>query len=178
LVTPLFRRLLGSTIETLPPVLRAAHDARDDQHWVGRAEVRASRNPLARLLCRMMRLPPIGEDMPVSVAFDRRGDREYWHRSFAGRRYESVLHVSETGLMIERMGPATNIFRVSVTAETLHLDLIGFRFLGIPVPFWLRPHCHAVEREDDGRYVFDVPVSVPWLGAIIHYTGRMERRDD
>ena len=174
---PLFRRLLGPAIDTLPPSLRAAHDSDQDQRWSGRAKVEASRSPLARLLCRMMRLPAPGSDVPVTVTFKRQGDGERWCRDFAGRRYESTLS-ERRGLMVERMGPATNIFRVSVEDDALRLDLVGFRFFGIPLPPALRPHCHAREREQDGRYLFDVPVSLWWLGRIIRYTGRMERHHD
>ena len=174
---PLFRRLLGADIDALPPSLRAAHDRGEDQRWSGLAEIEASRNPLARLLCRMMRLPAPGSDVPVTVTFERCGDGERWVRDFAGRRYESILS-ERRGLLVERMGAATNIFRVSVEDRALRLDLIGFRFLGIPLPAVLRPHCRAGEREEDGRYVFDVPISLRWLGRIIRYTGRMERHDD
>lgn len=173
----LFHRLLGSTIDDLPPVLCEAHDSRIDQRWSGLAQVEANPNPLARLLCLMMRLPAPGTAIPVTVQFERRGGAEHWHRDFAGRRYGSTL-VEREGLMIERMGMATNIFRVSVEDSALRLDLIGFRFLGVPLPSALRPHCHARENENDGRYVFDVPVDLWPFGQIIRYTGRMERIDD
>ncbi|MFE8584372.1 DUF4166 domain-containing protein [Sphingomonas sp. NCPPB 2930] len=174
---PLFRRLLGSTINDLSPVLRDAHDSRMDQRWRGVAQVETHPNPLARLLCLMMRLPAPGTAIPVTVQFERRGSAEHWHRDFAGRRYHSTL-VERDGLMIERMGMATNIFRVSVEDGALRLDLIGFRFLGVPLPSTLRPHCHAREHGNDGCYVLDVPVDLWPFGRIIRYTGRMERIDD
>ena len=103
---PLFRRLLGSTIDDLPPVLREAHDSTIDRCWRGVAQVEANPNPLARLLCRLMRLPAAGTDIPVTVRFERRGTAEHWHRDFTGRRYRSTL-AERDGLMIERMGMAT-----------------------------------------------------------------------
>lgn len=172
----LSRHLLGPAIDALPPSLRAAHDGGGDQRWSGLAEVTASRHPLARLLCGAMRLPAPGSDVPVTVTFERRPGGERWVRDFAGRRYESTLS-ARRGLMVERMGPATNIFRLSVEEGALRLDLVGFRFLGLPLPAAVRPHCHAREGEEDGRYVFDVPVSLPWLGRAIRYTGRLERDD-
>ncbi len=174
---PLFRRLLGATIEDLAPVLRAAHDDLADQRWTGLADVAASRNPLARLLCRTMGLPAPGTGIPVTVVFERHGASEHWYRDFAGRRYRSRL-IERDGLMIERMGMATNVFRVSVEGGMLRLDLIGFRFLGIALPTALRPRCHARETEDAGHYVFDVPVHLWPFGRIIRYSGRMERCDD
>lgn len=176
MTVPLFRRLLGVSMDTLPPTLRTAHDAHDGQQWQGMAQVTRSRHPLARLLCTMMRLPAEGANVPVIVRFERTGRGERWHRTFAGRSYRSDL-TARNGLMVERMGPATNIFRLCVGEEWLHLDLVGFRFLAVPLPGWLRPHCHAREREENGRYVFDVPVSIPWIGFVIRYTGAMERCD-
>lgn len=174
---PLFRRLLGSMIDNLPPALREVHDSGIDQRWSGLAQVEANPNPLARLLCRLMGLAAPGTAIPVTVRFERSGGAEHWHRDFAGGRYRSTL-VERDGLMIERMGLATNIFRVSVEDGALRLDLIGFRFVGVPLPSALRPHCHAREHDEDGRYVFDVPVDLWPFGRIIRYTGHMERFND
>ncbi len=97
---PLFRRLLGATIEDLAPVLRAAHDDQADQRWTGLADVEASRNPLARLLCRTMGLPAPGTGIPVTVVFERHGASEHWYRDFAGRRYRSKLIERDSFLAI------------------------------------------------------------------------------
>ena len=174
---PLFRRLLGQDIEALAPTLRQAHDATETQRWTGTAVVTRSRNPIAILLCLMMKLPAPGTDIPVNVVFERRGDCERWCRTFAGRSYYSDF-TSKPGLIVERMGPTTNIFRLSIKDGQLHFVLIGFRFLGLPLPAWLRPRCPAIEREEAGRFIFDVPVSIPWLGFVIRYMGSMELIDD
>lgn len=73
--------------------------------------------------------------------------------------------------------PATNIFRVNVEEGQLHVRLAGFRFPGLPLPAALCPACHAVESQVDGRSRFDVPISLPGLGTIIHYTGLMDRHE-
>ncbi|SFG38586.1 protein of unknown function [Novosphingobium sp. CF614] len=174
---PLFRRLLGQDIEALAPTLRQAHDATETQRWTGTAVVTRSRNPIAILLCLMLKLPAPGTNIPVTVVFERRRDGERWRRTFAGRSYHSDF-ISKSGLIVERMGPTTNIFCLSIKEGKLCFSLIGFRFLGIPLPAWLRPRCPAIEREEAGRFVFDVPVSIPWLGFVIRYTGSMELIDD
>lgn len=119
-----------------------------------------------------MRLPPAGADLPVTVRFHRDGAAERWRRDFAGRRYASRLFARH-GLLVERMGPATNIFRLSVEDSALVLDLIGFRFLGVPLPRALRPICRAIEREADGLFSFDIPIALPGFGPIIRYSGRL-----
>lgn len=63
--------------------------------------------------------------------------------------------------MVEAMGPATSIFRLSVEDGRLHFRLVAFRFLGLAMPGFLCPACHAVESAVDGRCHFDVPVSQP-----------------
>ncbi|MBD8737643.1 DUF4166 domain-containing protein [Sphingomonas sp. CFBP 13706] len=177
MVTALFRRLLGPAIDGLAPSLRAVHDEDDDQVWKGLAEIRASDNPFARLLCRIMRLPARGSGVPVTVRFERRGDAEHWHRRFGDRQYRSTLQIRH-GRLIERMGPAANSFDVSVLDGALHMDLVGFRFLGVPLPRWARPACHAVEQGQDREFRFDIPVDLPLFGRVIHYRGRLERIDD
>lgn len=174
---PLFRRLLGGAIDDLPSVLRRAHDSNDCQRWVGKAQVLASRNPIARALCWMMGLPKAGNDIPVTVVFERHGATEVWRRDFAGRTYHSRF-VARDGLIVEKMGPATNRFRVCVEDGRLHLDLVAFRFFGLPFPSWLSPRCPAAESEVEGRYRFDVPVFLPFLGFAIRYTGLMEEFHD
>ncbi|WP_298200401.1 DUF4166 domain-containing protein [Novosphingobium sp.] len=176
MIEPLFRRLLGDDLDRLPPALRRAHDARDRQVWAGTAQVVASRNPLARALCRMMGLPRAGRDVPVTVVFERAGEAEIWRRNFAGRRYHSRFLVRD-GLIVEQMGPATNRFRAHVEDGELHLELVGFRFFGVPFPAWLSPRCPAVESEVAGCYRFDVPIVLPFMGLAIRYTGVMEACD-
>ena len=87
-----------------------------------------------------------------------------------GRTYDSRF-VVRYGLLVERISPATNIFRVAVSGGRLHLDLVEFRMLGLPVPSFLRPRCSAVETGDDGTFTFDVSVSLPGLGPVIRYLG-------
>lgn len=143
---PLFRHLLGDPTDGLPTVLRRAHDANERQTWIGKAQVVASRNPIARALCWMMGSPKAENDIPVTVVFERHDKAEVWRRNFAGRTYHSRF-VARDGLIVEKMGPATNWFQLSVKDGRLHLDLVGFRFLGLPFPSWLIPQCPAAESE-------------------------------
>ncbi|VVT29354.1 conserved hypothetical protein [Sphingomonas aurantiaca] len=176
-MTTLFRRMLGPAMDSLAPSLRTVHDSDDDQIWSGDARIWASGNPVARLLCRMMRLPAPGSGVPVTVRFERRGDTEHWHRRFGDRQYRSTLRIRH-GRLVERMGPAASSFDVSAVDGALHMDLVGFRFLGIRLPRWARPACHAVEQEQGAAFMFDIPIDLPLFGRVIHYRGRLEKIDD
>lgn len=168
----LFRHLLGPALDAMPPSLLSVHDAAAPVVLAGTARVWRSRNPVARLLCELMRLPRAGAEVPVTIRFERTAAGEVWRRDFGGRTYASHLSARH-GLMVERMGPATSFFRLSVEANALVLELNGFRYLGVALPRCLRPRCRAVERDADGRFSFDIPVSLPWLGPVIHYSGRL-----
>lgn len=168
----LFRRLLGPAMDGLPPSLLAVHDAANTVVLTGTARVWRSRNPVARLSCELMRLPRAGSDVPVTIRFTRTSDGEIWQRDFGGRTYASRLS-ARRGRMVERMGPATSVFRLSVEADALVLELTAFSFLGVPLPAFLRPRCRAVERDTGGLFSFDIPAGLPWLGPVIHYSGRL-----
>lgn len=165
-----FRRLLGPRLDALPVPLRIAHDGECVVTLRGTAQVWRSPNPAAQLLCELMRLPRAGRDVPVTVSFDRRAAPERQHRRFGRRCYASRLR-AENGRLVERMGLATNVFRLDVSNGALCIDLVGFRVLGLPVPAWLRPRCQAVERAVDGLFSFDIPVSLPGFGPVIRYSG-------
>lgn len=170
----LFRRLLGPAIDGLPPLVLAAHDGSGDQAWTGLAQVTGGKGLAATVVRRLMGFPRPGRDVPIGVEFQRTGRGERWRRRFGDHHLDSVLSLKD-GLMIERMGPATGLFHVSVADGALHRRLVGIRFMGVPMPAWASPRCHAIEREEGGAFLFDVPIAMPGIGAVIRYRGRLER---
>jgi hypothetical protein len=172
MVTSPFRALLGAAFDTLPAAHRAFYDAPGSFVLAGTAQVWRSRNPIANLLCDIAGLPAAGQDVPLALTVTRGERPEHWARCFGRRRYASSF-VAQDGLLVERMGLLTNVFRLAVVERQLHLHLIGCRALGVPLPTWLRPSCHAIETTDDGALTFDIPISMPGLGPVIHYSGRL-----
>lgn len=171
MVTSPFRALLGAAFDTLPDAHRAFYDRQGSFHLIGTAQVWRSRNPVAGLLCTLVGLPAAGEDVPLTLTVTR--GREHWARRFGRRRYASIF-VTRNGLMIEHMGWLTNVFRFEVVEHALHLHLIGCRAFGVTLPAWLRPRCHAIETTDNDALTFDIPISMPGFGPVIHYRGRLE----
>ncbi|MQP64995.1 DUF4166 domain-containing protein [Niveispirillum sp. SYP-B3756] len=174
--TPLFRRLLGPAMDLLPDAVRRVHDGSGRLELSGLAQVDVMPGLLPGLICTLTGLPRSGRNVPVTVIFDRTPTAEQWQRRFGNRHYASRLTAgtgAEKGLLIEQMGMITNLFQLEVTAEALHLTLVGCRFLGIPMPGWLAPRCAATERQEDAGFAFDIPITLPWLGRIIHYRGRL-----
>lgn len=171
---PLYRRLLGARFEDLPPRVRALHDVRETQVWVGRADVERGRSLLSRTIATLFGLPPAGRDQALEVTFTPDGGTELWLRRFGDAVFRS-LQYERRDLLRERVGPSTFVFALDVSADGLALRLRGVRLLGVPLPSFLAPSVRTFESERDGRYSFEVEASLPLLGRIVRYEGWLER---
>ncbi|SPJ30000.1 DUF4166 domain-containing protein [Falsiruegeria mediterranea] len=65
----LYRRVLGAALDDLPPQLLALHGSADPRTWSGQARIWRGAGILSRLIGWVMRLPPEGDAVPVSVSF-------------------------------------------------------------------------------------------------------------
>lgn len=50
----------------------------------------------------------------------------------------------------------------------------GWSCLGLPLSLVLAPRSEAWEREENGRFVFDVPIALPLIGLVVHYRGWLD----
>lgn len=167
---PLYARALGRPIfERLPAAVRALHQVLRDDGAHGVATVTRGRNPIARLIGRMVGFPPAGEHA-LHVHFEERDGIETWTRRFSGRGFHSRLSLRR-GLLTERFGLLT--FGFDLPADETGLDMIlRAWWLGpLRMPLLLGPRCAAREWEEEGRFRFDVSIGMPLIGAIAHYRG-------
>ncbi|ALH82012.1 saccharopine dehydrogenase [Sphingopyxis macrogoltabida] len=174
---PLYRHLLGSAFDGLPPRVQALHDRHEAREWRGEAEVRRGRGPLARLVAALFGFPEAATRVPVAVRFTPEGDAERWTRDFGGRSFAS-LQSAGTGrnayLLVERFGPLA--FAMALVAEHGRLYLVPRRWsaFGIPMPRFLLPRGTSFESESDGKFRFHVEISLPMIGLIVAYQGTLE----
>lgn len=166
---PLYERVLGEAFQALPAKLREMHDVSGDRGAVGSAEVSRGRNPVARAVASLMRFPPEGTH-DLHVRFEERDGTETWTRDFAGRVFTSRL-AAEGGRLTERFGPLRFVFDLSADASGLGMHIRGWTLFGLPLPLVLAPRSEAREWEEDGRFHFDVPISLPLIGLVVHYRG-------
>jgi hypothetical protein len=176
-----FERLLGPELERLPAPVRRIHSLREPLATLGRAEITAANGFLARTICWFAGLPRPGRDVDVSVVFaPTKEGREHWHRTFADRRYASTMEFGtgrDAGLLIEHFGLFDLRFQLRVAPEGLIWSLIGWRFLRIPLPRWSLPRIACVESGDGERYSFDIDVTFPVIGWLMHYRGWLLPQD-
>jgi hypothetical protein len=174
-----FQRLLGPDFECLPAAVRGLHSLSASAVAAGRADVTAAASPAAWLLRWVAGLPQPGRDVPVTVAFRPDGTGcERWEWRFGSRRYTSTMMAgtgSADGLLIEHFGLFRLHFRLTPSADGLAWSLMRWRFLALPLPLWTAPSIECLENGDGARFVFDIDVSFPIVGHVMHYRGWIER---
>ncbi len=171
----LFADLLGASFTRLGARIRDVHDGRS-QCLQGTASVTRGRSLLARAICRLASLPHVQTDGPVRVDLDVATDGETWTRRFGDSApMRSVLRACG-GLLAEQLGPLQLRFRLREAGGNMEWLLESVRLLGIPAPrAWLQQTtARCTQRE--GRYCFEVNVTLPFVGHVVGYRGSVERR--
>ncbi len=171
---PLYQRVLDrSDWQLLPAPVREVHGVTGQSILRGEARVEAGRNWLSRGLGRLIGFPPAAESISVEVAMEAMGDGERWTRRFGDHRFVSELSAgAEPGTIFERFGSLRFYLRLAVDAKGLCMSVVRGSVLGIPLPACILPRSEAREFVDDqGRFCFDVDISLPAIGRIVHYQG-------
>ena len=174
---PLYPVILGSAFATLPAPLRQLHGSAKARTWRGHAEVRRGTGLVARIVAALVGFPSPGERVPVSVHFTPEGDAERWERHFGDSRFSSLQSRGtgrDSGLLVERFGPAS--FALALVVEDGRLFLVprSWRLFGIPMPRALLPYGDSYEYERGSRFYFDVEVRLQMFGLVAAYRGSLE----
>lgn len=174
---PIYREVMGGAFDRLAPPIRGLHELTGATRAEGRATVERGTGLPARLVAALMRFPAAGRDVPLRVAFDRRGARERWRRQFADRCFASTQEVGRgrfAGLLVERFGPMAVGLEAREDRGRLRLAVRRWGVCGIPMPSGLGPGCDACEHDADGRFNFEVELTLPVIGLIVRYRGWLE----
>ncbi len=172
---PLYSRLMGKRFAALPPAMRRLHSVLRDGGANGEAEVVRGRSPLALLAGALFGFPPAGRHR-VHVAFAERDGEERWTRDFSGSRFSSRLF-QQGDYLVERFGALRFAFELPSDQNGLRMVIRRWWLGPLPLPLALAPRSEAREWEEDGRFHFDVPISAPLFGPIIHYRGWLGTED-
>ena len=173
----LYRRVLGEALDRLPATVSALHSHAADHAYVGVATATRGSGPVARLVCALFGFPAAGTDIPVTVGFTVGPDAETWRREFAGKPMSSVQSAGRgdwDGLISERFGALHFGLAPVVDGDRLRLVVRKWRAFGVPMPSCLAPGGETWETEVDGRFAFHVEVTLPLVGHVVTYEGRLE----
>jgi hypothetical protein len=172
----LFPDLLGDEAwRRLPDVVQAMHGSTPQLHANGLADVAGAGHLPARLLRRLLGLPPPGPQQALALTIERQGTREIWTRRFTKRRMQSTLdRRHDSPLLYERLGPVTLGFALRRDGDAIDWQLRSLHVFGLPMPRALRGDVLSSSGVRDGRYHFNVDVRLPLLGQLIAYQGWLE----
>lgn len=176
--TPLqspFDIALGKSFDALPAAIRVVHRSGPVTRLRGEASVRGAASPLAALFARLFGMPAVAPSVPVRVTMRLNAQREVWTRQFGARRMESRLRAVRPGVVRESFGPFDFDMRVTAADGALAMTIVGWRVGALPLPAFLAPRSTATESVDEhGRFRFDVPIALPLVGRLTHYSGWLE----
>lgn len=175
--TSLFQRNLGATWQQLSEPIRRLHAAGKHRSFTGRCSVRRGRNPIARLVAGINGFPTSGTDKPITVTIEQVGDAERWSRTCDGRTFSSE-QIAGRGrsewLVCEKFGSVRVDAALLVESGNLRYIVRRWSLLGVPLPLSWGPRSKACESTQDGKFKFDVEISHPLTGLIVHYTGTLD----
>ncbi|KAK0332219.1 hypothetical protein LTR94_025774, partial [Friedmanniomyces endolithicus] len=174
----LFWRALGDDFDQLPEALRALHETSGLSVWRGQARVDGPANWVAGLVGRLIGFPARGGEAPVEVMIDAGATRSIWRRRIGQARFASRLSSPEPGGQIrERFGFLTMKLQLQVQGERLAYLMQGWSLGVLPLPKALAPRTETHEAVDgEGRFTFDVDISMPIVGCLVRYRGWLTRQ--
>ncbi len=172
---PLLEQVLPDS--SLPPAWRRLADIHDCDIFAGKASVTRGAGGLARLAATLFRFPPAADAIDVDVEKQKTADGERWTRKFAGKPFVSFLSRrpdDPPGCLRERFGPFTFTLRLEAKDSRVTWPVESWRLFGVPMPKVLMPRSETVEYVEDGRFHFDVGISLPFAGPVVRYRGWLE----
>jgi hypothetical protein len=169
-----YQTVMGESFGRLAQPIQHMHSGSKAFSVKGKADVSGGDGVLARLARFAIGFPACEKNVDVRVDFEFIGDREIWTRHFGDAKFVSQQFKGQgryTGLMVEKFGPLSFGMAVVERDGTLHLRMRGGDVLGIPLPRFLWPRIAAQEHGADGKFNFDVDISLPVVGQVVHYQG-------
>jgi NAD(P)-dependent dehydrogenase (short-subunit alcohol dehydrogenase family) len=166
---PFYERVMGARYTSLPDAVREMHRVHADAGASGEAIVKRGSGMIARCIAWFLRFPPAGRHA-LHVAFTERDGVERWTREFGRYSFSSRLS-GRAGHLVEQFGPLRFRFELPSDEHGLAMRMVGWSWLGLPLPLALAPRSHAREWQEDGSFRFDVPIALPLVGLVVHYSG-------
>ncbi len=169
----LFVSALGPSMDAMPPLLRDVHAGVRTRILRGRVDVTGASTLAGRMIAWLFRFPRQQNDLAADVVLTPQNSSEVWTRRFGGATFRSRLRRDDgSGRLTEQFGPFVMLLHIAAHENGFNLNATGWRLGALPLPRFLAPRSQARAFIDDtGRYRFDVPISLPLIGSLVHYRG-------
>ena len=168
----LYRRILGDQLDQLAPALRRFHDSSVTRQASGTFEVIRGAGRWRGWLATLLRLPPAGLEVPVTLEVAVTGNQERWVRCFDSHLMPTWQWQSGE-LLIEAGGPLRLGFELLPEQDGLRYRLRRTWFCLVPLPSFLAPRVEAIELGRDDGWDVTVQFTLPLIGLLIQYQGSL-----
>lgn len=168
---PLYKRVMRARFDRLDHPVREMHLITGDGGASGTATVRRGTSWVARIIASLMRFPPTG-DHDLHVSFTEQDGKEQWLRQFGQHDFASELS-QDKEYLVERFGVLKFSFHLLERDGGLIMAMRKWSILSLPLPMAMAPRSEATEHADGDAFCFDVPISLPLIGLIVHYRGKL-----
>lgn len=168
----LYTSVLGPHWNDVSPGVARLH-TRNGAIQRGRFRVRRGDSWLARSIAALLRFPPEGDRVPLTLEITGTAGRERWRRVFSRTPMVTEQRDDRGGVLVERMGPLALHFRLDIDGGALVFRLIDARVFGFSLPRRLRPRVSGREWGSDRTQVA-IRAEAPVLGFLLSYEGALE----
>jgi hypothetical protein len=178
---PLYARILRDDWFLVAAPIRRAHAPLPVLRAHGHFHVEHGHHPVARLLARVLRLPPVSDAIDTRLIVTAHGNGERWERTFGTSRVETEQHEGPASDLVERFGLLEFRFHLEAADGSLRYVQrdVAFRWRStrLRIPGFLAPRVDA--REDTagpgaGGVKVHVQVALPMVGPMMVYEGIIE----
>jgi len=175
--TSIFKQVVDG-FDKLPASLQQLHSVAPFGEFAGRGQVHGSSNIVGRIVALVFDFPPSNKDVPVHFTVEQLDGSMIWVRRFGN--YEFYSHIrcdanGERNVFYETFGAVTVKLRIEANEQGFALHVQEAALLGIKLPQFLVPATKSRTFADgQGRYNFDVAISMPIVGQIVRYTGWLQ----
>jgi hypothetical protein len=144
---------------------------------VGTFCIRRGRNPAARLVARMLRLPADADDVPTTLRILTGSHADTWERVFGDSVLATTHRTLHDGTMVERFHFVELRYRAMRNADGVEhrqtSAALACGGLRVPLPRWLAPSVVGFESATATPNLVRVQVEVrlPVIGMLLSYDG-------
>jgi hypothetical protein len=173
------RDWFGADFQRLHPLLQALHT--QGGTLAGMIHISFAKGLggyVGRRLASKLGIPTNLPECSLQVDIAHHASGLHWNRSFnRTHAMESVFQpvgTYQNGYCEERTEAIAFCLTVDIVDGAWHWRCLNMRLKGIPLPLWLFPQSQAFKRIEVDRYYFFVGFSLPLLGTVLSYSGRLD----
>ncbi len=170
-----YKQALDGDWTDLGQTLRRFHDPDVSiREATGTFHISSGDDLLSKIALCLTPLPDEGEEVPVQLRVERDRQGEIWMRSFDGDPVKTYQKVTDQQTLMEYVTSWSLRFKLRPGENgRLHYEQVRFSVgLGpvkVPLPSWMSPRVHAVERPTGQSDQFELSVRMELPGGRVFF---------